>query len=132
MDLSGALGTLKSTSDQTHKFWAYYQAFTAAAIGFAWASTTKKEFVIGLAVAYPLFAYFSNKLVASSQADARLVWDAIQQYTDNHPDKVAKEFQAIPAIGKPETAERVRGLHIAISLFSLGAILARLYFPFLP
>jgi len=128
MDLSGALNTLKATSDQTHKFWMYFQAFTAAAIGFAWASTTQMEFVIGLAAAYSIFAYFNRKLVVSSQVDACLVWNAIQQYTKNHPDKVAVEFKNIPAIGEPESANRVRMLHHAISILSLAAILARLFY----
>lgn len=129
MKLADALGTLRSTSDQTHKFWGYYQAVTAAAVGFAWASTSPKPVIVGLAFVYAVFAFFNRQLIVSSQKDASAVWEAIQTYTKNPFEPIEEAFKSIPATNQPERPERVGMLHIALSIFAGVAVLARLCFP---
>lgn len=127
MKLTDALSALRSTSDQTNKFWGYYQAVTTAAVIFAWASTSREPVIVGLVVAYAIFAYLNRKLVVSSQTDARLIWDAIQNYMLNPTEAIESRFGTIPATNRPEMPRDVGLLHVGLSVLAGLAMLARLY-----
>lgn len=92
MTLSDAMGILRSTSDQTHKFWTYFQLVTASAMTLAWGATTQVHVVFGLVLGYALFAYLNGLLVNSSQTDARKIWTSIQAYVADMPGEVPEKW----------------------------------------
>lgn len=126
MKLADAMTHLRSASDQTHKFWGYYQAVTIGAVGFAWASSMPpRQFIVGLVFAYAMFAILNCRLVVSSQATALQIWQAIQQYTPT-PDEVTNtSLISITKFNKPDAPVIVGGLHIALSILAAIAINAR-------
>jgi hypothetical protein len=129
MKLSDALTQLRGTSDQTHKFWAYYQAFTAAAIGFAWASTKPPwQLIVGLAAAYSIFAIFNGRLVMVSQTAALKTWQAIQAYRANPSEPIAPEFSPLLELNEPDAPGVICAMHVALSVAASLAILASLCF----
>lgn len=128
MKLSDAMGTLRSTSDQTHKFWAYFQAFTAAAITLAWSTTSKGPVIVGLCAGYLLFSYFNRRLVVSSQTDARKIWTAIQSYVETTPQEVPELLREVTTTNQPETPERVKRLHVGMTALAAAVMLARIPF----
>lgn len=130
MKLSDAMGTLRSTSDQTHKFWAYFQAFTAGAITLAWGATSQAPVIGGIAVGYLVFSYFNGLLVVSSQTDARKIWTAIQSYVEKTPQDVPELLRGVTTTNKPELPDRVKRLHRAMTGLAAAVMLARI--PFLP
>jgi hypothetical protein len=130
LKLSDAMGTLRSTSDQTHKFWAYFQAFTAAAITLAWSATSEVPVIVGLTVGYLVFSHFNRLLISSSQADARKIWEAIQEYVKQTPQDVPELLIGITKTNEPQEPERVRRLHASMTALAAVVMLARI--PFLP
>ena len=128
MKLSDVMGTLRSTSDQTHKFWAYFQAFTAGGITLAWGTTTEVAVVAGLVVGYLIFAYFNRSLVVSSQTDARKIWTSIQSYVAAVPAEVPEPFKDVPKTNEPEEPERVKRSHLEMTAVAVAVMLARIPF----
>ena len=129
LTLSEAISSLRVFSDQTHKFWGYYQAFTAAAIAFAWASTTQQSrVIIGLVFAYVLFALFNCRLVVGSQRASVAVWNAIQEYKARHLASITPEFLPILSLNQPEPPGQVRAMHVALSAGAACVMLSRLLF----
>jgi hypothetical protein len=128
MTLDSAIAALRSTSDQTHKFWGYYQAVTAAAVGAAWASSEHPPHVIiGLVVAYFLFALGNFRLVVSSQAAARKTWEAIQDYKKAPPVPISLKFKELLSLNKPDRPGFTGGVHLLLSLAASAAMLLRLW-----
>lgn len=128
MKLSDAMGTLRSTQDQTHKFWAYFQIFTGAAVTLAWGPTTKVPLILGLCAGYVLFCYFNRRLVVASQADAHKIWTAIQSYVEQTPQDVPESLRVVTTTSKPDTPKRVQQLHRALTALAAAVMLARLPF----
>ncbi|AQZ32594.1 hypothetical protein O203_23245 [Ectopseudomonas chengduensis] len=128
MKLGDAMGTLRSTSDQTHKFWAYFQAFTAGGITLAWSTTTQVAIVLGLVAGYAVFAHFNRLLVVSSQTDARKIWDSIQAYVAEVPAEVPEQLKEVPKTNEPQDPKRVKWLHVSITLLAALVMLARIPF----
>ena len=128
MKVSDAMGTLRSTSDQTHKFWAYFQAFTAAAITLAWSVTSKAPVIVGLCAGYLIFSYFNRRLVVSSQTDAEKIWNAIQSYVEKTPQDVPRLLRGVTTTNKPETPERVKWLHLGMTALAAAVMLGRIPF----
>lgn len=126
LTLSDAVSSLQACTDQTHKFWGYYQAVTAAAVAFAWTSNVQPPGVItGLAIAYVVFAILNCRLVFDSQRTSLVVWRSIQKYSKNHSGDIADEFKAALALNKPDTPVAVAGMHIFFSLSAAVSIVLR-------
>lgn len=129
MKLTDALSYLRSTSDQTHKFWGYYQAVTAAAVGFAWASSKPpSELIVGLVVAYLIFAALNCRLVISSQTAAFTIWNSIQKYKAQSTEPVPAQFVPILELNQPDNSKLIGGMHIGLSILASLAMLARINF----
>lgn len=129
MKLTDALATQRAFADQTHKFWGYYQAFTAAAIAFAWSNTASEKAIVLLTVVYAIFAGFNCRLVYLSQKSALDVWNAVQRYMKANIESIPSQFLEIPAFNKPDEPSRIRLVHIAFSVTAALIMLARLCFP---
>ncbi|GCL62567.1 hypothetical protein [Pseudaquabacterium pictum] len=128
MKLTDAMSHLRSISDQTHKFWAYYQAVTAGVIGFAWASSKPPpELLIGLTVAYAIFAFLNCRLVVSSQEVALAVWRAIQKYKEQPSEPITPQFLPILDLNQPDDPTLIKGMHIGLSILTATAVLARIW-----
>ena len=129
LTLSDAISSLRAFSDQTHKFWGYYQAVTAAAVAFAWASTSPPlGVIIGLVLAYVVFASLNCRLVVGSQRASLAVWSTIQEYKTTHVDDITPEFRPILSLNQPEPPGEVRAMHVTLSIVAACAMLARLWF----
>lgn len=129
MELSDAISYLRSTSDQTHKFWGYYQAVTAAAVAFSWTSTKPPaELLIGLATGYLLFSLLNCRLIASSQIAALEIWRSIQSHKEDSTKTMPIKFSSILKLNKPDNPRFVVGMHITISICAAMAILIRIKF----
>lgn len=125
MTLSDAMGILRSTSDQTHKFWTYFQLVTASAMTLAWGATTQVHVVFGLVLGYALFAYLNGLLVNSSQTDARKIWTSIQAYVADMPGEVPEQFKEVPKTNEPQEPKRVEWLHSGITWLAVLVMLIR-------
>jgi hypothetical protein len=126
MKLTDALGHLRSTSDQTHKFWGYYQAVTAAAIGFAWASSKPPpQLIFGLIVAYAIFAFLNCRLVVTSQSAALAVWQAIQDYRPLPDEAINPTLLPITRLNRPDEPTLIGGMHVGLSILAALAMYAR-------
>lgn len=128
MKLGDAMGALRSTSDQTHKFWAYFQTFTAGGITLSWGATSQEVIIIGLVVGYVIFAHFNRLLVISSQTDARKIWTSIQSYVALVPAEVPEPLKEVPKTNEPEDPARVKRLHTWITCVAALVMLARIPF----
>ena len=128
MKLSDTMGVLRSTSDQTHKFWGYFQAFTAGGVTLAWGATTEVPVVVILVLGYLTFAYFNRVLVVSSQRDARKIWTSIQSYVAATPNEVPEQFNDITKTNEPADPDRVRQLHLSMTVLVAIVLLARIPF----
>jgi hypothetical protein len=128
MKLSDAMTALRSTSDQTHKFWAYFQAFTAAGVTLAWLTTIKAPVIIGFAAGFCVFAHFNRRLVVSSQADAAKIWKAIQAYVDTKPDDLPDQLKEITTTNEPDDPKRIKKLHWAMTIVAVVVMLVRIPF----
>ncbi|MGY2339443.1 hypothetical protein ACW9HW_09385 [Pseudomonas sp. SDO5532_S415] len=125
MELTDAISYLRNTTDQTHKFWGYYQAVTAAAVAVAWSVDGPKAgllfwFVLG----YVMFSFFNCRLVASSQAEAVIIWNSIQSYKGQLAQTVPTQFSPLLDLNKPDNTRLVVLMHIVISVFAVLAIIA--------
>jgi len=126
LSLGETLTACRAYSDQTHKFWGYYQAATAAAVGFAWASTSLPEHVRAcLAAAYLAFALFNRRLVMEAQAAYSHVWNSIQIFALREADNITEEFRGNLSLVEPEKPEKVGLLHVVLSAAAAAAILLR-------
>lgn len=128
MKISDALTHLRSTSDQTHKFWAYYQAFSAAAFAFAWTSTDPpRQLIYGLFFGYAIFALLNFRLIVSSQRSALTIWNAIDEYSKepSEEDRIPIKFLPLLKLNKPDAPAIIGAIHGAVSVSILLAILAR-------
>jgi len=127
MTLTDAIAALRATSDQTHKFWGYYQAVTAASVAFAWASNAPPtKLLVGLTAAFLVFAILNCRLVFSSQSAALETWNAIQAYKEDPPVPITPQFEKLLTLNKPDTPELIGALHLALSIAACLAILARI------
>jgi hypothetical protein len=128
MKLTDALGHLRSTSDQTHKFWGYYQAVTAASIGFAWASSKPPpQLIVGLIVAYAIFAFLNCRLVVSSQASALAIWQAIQEYKPLSDEAINPGLLPLTKLNRPDDPTLIGGMHVGLSVLAAFAMYARTF-----
>jgi len=123
--LSDALSQFQNAVDQSHKFWGYYQAFSAAAIAFAWASDRPpKEMVYGMVGGYALFALFNCRLVYASQKSALAIWYAIQTYVKANKAQIPAAFRPLPALNRPDRPSLVATMHLVLSVLVCVAIYA--------
>ncbi|WP_156902251.1 hypothetical protein [Azohydromonas australica] len=132
MKISDALAHLRSTSDQTHKFWAYYQAFSAAAVGFSWASKAPPNSLIyGLFFGYAVFAALNFRLIISSQRSALIIWNAINDYSKSpsKEEEIPYQFMPLLRLNKPDKPLIIGAIHGIVSISILLAIMARTWFP---
>jgi hypothetical protein len=126
MKLTDALTHLRSTSDQTHKFWGYYQAVTAAAVGFAWASSKPpQQLIFGLITAYAIFAFLNCRLVVTSQSAALSVWQTIQDYKPLPDETLNPTLLPITRLNRPDEPTLIGGMHIGLSILAAFAMYAR-------
>lgn len=129
MTLMDAVGQLRATTDQTHKFWGYFQVVTAAALGFAWSDKRTPDVVMLLAFGYSLFAVLNARLVLSSQEAARFIWQAIQdQLTeegrrdDEGRLKEGARWLPILRLNKPDNPIAVVSMHVALATAAACAL----------
>jgi hypothetical protein len=127
MTLTDALSHLRSISDQTHKFWGYYQAVTAASVVFAWTDLTRSHpaLIPGLVFAYAMFAILNCRLVVSSQVSALATWQAIQNYTPLPNETVNPGLLPLTKLNKPDNPKLVGGMHVLASIMAGYAMYAR-------
>jgi hypothetical protein len=127
MELADAISYLRNTTDQTHKFWAYYQAVTGAVVTFAWSvKHPSAGLLFGLVLGYLMFSLFNCRLVASSQAAAVIIWNSIQSYKGQLAQTVPTQFSALLDLNKPDNTKLVVGMHVVISVSAALAILAKI------
>ncbi|MDO9619426.1 MAG: hypothetical protein Q7J43_17300 [Pseudomonas sp.] len=129
MKLTDAVSYLRSTTDQTHKFWGYYQAVTVAAIVFVWSSSKPPTGMIAvLVVAYLAFSTLNCRLIFSSQESALKIWQCIQEYKPNISETELKHFIPLLDLGKPDNPYGVLCMQASISILASAAMLARIKF----
>lgn len=126
LTLGETLTTCRAYSDQTHKFWGYFQAATAGAVGFAWASTSLPEHVRALlAAAYLTFAFFNRRLVMEGQAAYSAVWNSIQVFAARESKSIEDAFRLNLSLVPPENPKKIGYMHVIISAAAAAAILLR-------
>jgi hypothetical protein len=127
MKLTDALSYLQSTADQTHKFWGYYQAVTAASVAFAWTDLGKPHptLIPGPVVAYAMFAILNCRLFVSSQASARAIWEAIQNYERLPDETVNPGLIGLTKLNEPGHPIGIGVMHVALSITAGFAMYAR-------
>lgn len=126
MELTDAISYLRNTTDQTHKFWAYYQAVTGTVVTFAWSvKHPSAGLLFGLVLGYLMFSLFNCRLVASSQAAAVVIWNSIQNYKGQLAQTVPTQFSPLLDLNKPDNTKLVVGMHVVISVSAALAILAK-------
>ena len=119
---------LRSYTDQTHKFWGYYQAVTVATVGYAWAASSLPPHILAmLAVAYPVFTYLNHRLVVESQNAALTVWKSIQTYSERSGKDITPEFLPNLSLSKPIEPTAVAAMHFCIGAAATAAIIERWY-----
>jgi hypothetical protein len=129
MELSDAISYFRYSLEQAHKFWGYYQAITAAAVAFAWASTKPPaELLIGLATVYLLFSLLNCRLIVASQVAALEIWRLLQDYKESPTETKSSQFLSLLKLNKPDNPILVAGMQIILSLFATMAILFRIVF----
>ena len=129
MELSDAISYFRYSLDQAHKFWGYYQAITAAAVAFAWASTKPPaEVLIGLAIVYLLFSLLNCRLIMASQVAALEIWRSLQDYKRSPAETKPSQFLSLLKLNKPDDPRLVAGMQITLSMFATMAILIRIKF----
>jgi hypothetical protein len=127
MKLTDAISYLRSTSDQTHKFWGYYQAVTAAVVAFAWSTNNPPtKLLFGLIIAYLIFSFLNCRLIASSQAAALVIWSSIQSYKGHSAEILPAQFAPLLELNKPDNPRLVVSMHFTISILASLAMLARI------
>lgn len=128
MKLTDALTYLRSTMDQTHRFWAYHQAFTAGTVVLMWSPAKQNFMLYILAAGYTLFALFNLRLVVESQAAARQIWEAIQKYSLEKSEPIPQTFLPLLKLNEPDQLWKVVGSHSLLSVCVVGAILLRAWY----
>jgi hypothetical protein len=126
--LSDAISMLRAYTDQTHKFWGYYQAVTIATVGYAWAASALPEHILAtLSWAYPTFVLLNHRLVFESQTAARTVWDSIQTYKHASGHLITPEFRENLTLSRPTEPSAVAVMHVLIGSAGTLAILERFW-----
>ncbi len=123
MNLANVIDYLLRTTDQTHRFWGYYQVVTAAAVGFAWSpAASSKEIIYWLMAAYIIFAIGNCILVSTSQSTAREIWGAMQEYKKEQKESIDSKFLSLIELNKPWSPKFVAGTHVALSVAAVVAM----------
>ena len=107
--VSDALGHLRGLTDQNHKYWGYFQAFTVAAVALAWSTGAKDSWpvAIGVSAAYLLFSILNCRVLKLGQETARETWQAIQTFMADHPTEVDSAFARVLAMNEPDSVRLV-------------------------
>ena len=117
---------LRAYTDQTHKFWGYFQAVTGATVGYSWAATALPPHILAmLAVAYPVFVFLNHRLVVESQTASLDVWRSVQAYVARVGNRVTPEFLPNLALSKPVAPTAVALMHASIGAAATAAIIER-------
>jgi hypothetical protein len=120
--LSDVMATLRWSTDTTHKYWAYYQVVTGAAVGLAWSA--KALPVLLLASGYYLFAILNMRLIYVGQQQSSLLWTSIQRYAEKYPTRITHELEYALRAAKPDVPRDVSSVHAFATVLATLAILA--------
>ncbi|EPJ2807505.1 hypothetical protein ACTHGN_000495 [Pseudomonas putida] len=126
MNLNDAVSYFRSITDQTHRFWAYYQGVTAAVVVLVWSiEVVPKNSGWWLVLGYLLFSLLNCRLIALSQRGAVVAWQCIQDYRQQSSGEIPVPLQPLLDINKPDSTFSVIVMHIALSVFAAWMIWIR-------
>lgn len=123
LTLADALSRYSSVSDTTHKFWGYYQILAAGTATVAWTTLDRnlEEFVF-LSMAFAIFAALNLRLVVSSQREAVLAKECIQNFARRSSAEVPVELRPMIEKISPDGAITVGLWHAGLSVATVAAV----------
>jgi hypothetical protein len=129
--LADAASAVRAYSDQTHRFWGYFQVASAGTAAFAWAGHSpatwsyqnRHVLLVVLLVAYISFSIANNLLLQGSQRAARDGHDAIADFKRRHPAEIDGYLGKIVLLNKPVKPSTAGLLHLAIIIAVCASVL---------
>jgi hypothetical protein len=124
LTLNDALSHYRSVSDATHRFWGYFQAVAVGASAFAWSreEPTDIQTFIFLSVAFTVFAMLNWRLVVSSQKEAVVAAQCVNNFAAVSAPPVPPELAPMLDHVRPDPACLIGFWHAGLSIATLIAI----------
>ncbi len=123
LSISDAVAHYRSVSEDTHKFWGYFQAIAAGSAAFAWSRDyASLPLFAWLTIAFGIFAVLNLRLVVGSQASAVIAERCIKEFLRNNPAEAPQELAPMIADIRPGSALSVGVWHAGLAAAVMAAI----------
>jgi hypothetical protein len=129
--LADAASAVRAYSEQTHKFWGYFQVASAGTAAFAWAGHSPSTWsdqnrhviLVVLLLAYLFFAVANNLLLQGSQRAVRVGYEAISEFKAKNQGDIDGDLGKVLVLNEPVKPWMAVLLHLAIIVAVFAAVL---------